>query len=69
MKLAAEAIGSVGIMHVRVGGLDWWVVKSSSRWAAVPQEDWPMAEAQRSIIMLDFDPSTPYGDRRQVPTP
>ena len=35
----------------------------------MPEEDWPMAEAQRSIIQLDFDPSTPYGDRRQVRVP
>ena len=54
----------------------WWaalawrvMVGCSRRWAAVPEEDWPMAEAQRSIIQLDFDPSTPYGDRRQVRIP
>ena len=38
------------------------------RWAAVPQEEWPTLQAQRDIITSDFDPDTPYGDRRQVRT-
>jgi hypothetical protein len=38
------------------------------RWTAVPESDWPAEEAQRSVIMADFDlaPGGGYGDRRQV---
>ena len=32
----------------------------------MPQDEWPTLEAQRAIIESDFDPSGPYGDRRQV---
>ena len=39
------------------------------RWAAVPKEDWPEAEAQRAIILSDFAQGTPYGDRRQARIP
>ncbi|KAK9846333.1 hypothetical protein WJX81_001781 [Elliptochloris bilobata] len=34
-------------------------------WAAVPESDWPVAEAQRAVIIGDFDRSSAYGDRRQ----
>lgn len=35
-------------------------------WAAVPDADWPLAEAQRETILSDFDPQGgPWGDRRQ----
>ena len=30
------------------------------------EHEWPMLPAQRDIINSDFDPDTPYGDRRQV---
>jgi hypothetical protein len=39
---------------------------SFCRWAAVPEQEWPTLPAQRDIINSDFDPDTPYGDRRQV---
>ena len=32
----------------------------------MPQDEWPTFQAQRDIIISDFDKSTPYGDRRQV---
>ena len=45
------------------------VCACTNRWAAVPQSDWPMAPAQRDIIMQDFDPADKaIGDRRQVQT-
>eukprot|EP00798_Chlamydomonas_sp_ICE-L_P011382 gene11382-12082_t len=34
-------------------------------WAAVPEEDWPGEEAQRAVVMEDFDKSGAHGDRRQ----
>ncbi|KAK9819758.1 hypothetical protein WJX72_002032 [[Myrmecia] bisecta] len=34
-------------------------------WAGVPDEDWPEAGPQREVILADFDPTGPYGDRRQ----
>jgi hypothetical protein len=37
---------------------------SVCRWAAVADADWPAAEAQRGVVMADFDGD--YGDRRQV---
>ncbi len=36
------------------------------RWAAVPESDWPAAEAQRAVILGDFDAATEFGDRRQA---
>ena len=38
------------------------------RWIAVPESDWPGEQAQRGVIMADFDlaPGGGYGDRRQV---
>ena len=30
----------------------------------MPQSDWPTSQAQRDIILQDFDPAV--GDRRQV---
>ena len=33
----------------------------------MPQSDWPTAQAQRDIILQDFDPANPaIGDRRQA---
>ena len=34
----------------------------------MPESDWPAEEAQRGVIMADFDlaPGGGYGDRRQV---
>lgn len=34
-------------------------------WATVPAEDWPSAEAERKVVLADFDLTTKYGDRRQ----
>eukprot|EP00195_Chlamydomonas_chlamydogama_P007941 CAMPEP_0202896436 /NCGR_PEP_ID=MMETSP1392-20130828/5445_1 /ASSEMBLY_ACC=CAM_ASM_000868 /TAXON_ID=225041 /ORGANISM="Chlamydomonas chlamydogama, Strain SAG 11-48b" /LENGTH=565 /DNA_ID=CAMNT_0049581799 /DNA_START=114 /DNA_END=1811 /DNA_ORIENTATION=- len=34
-------------------------------WSAVPEEDWPEEEAQRNVVLQDFDVSTDFGDRRQ----
>jgi hypothetical protein len=36
------------------------------RWAAVPESDWPASEAQRGVVLSDFDADGEYGDRRQV---
>lgn len=33
---------------------------------AVPESDWPEAEAQRRVVLADFDAAGDYGDRRQV---
>ncbi len=33
------------------------------RWAAVPEDEWPAEEAQRGVIMSDFEDR--WGDRRQ----
>ncbi len=46
--------------------LSWRTRAAARRWAAVPQADWPSAEAQRAIIMSDFATDTAYGDRRQA---
>jgi hypothetical protein len=32
----------------------------------VPESDWPEAEAQRRVVLADFDAAGDYGDRRQV---
>jgi len=32
----------------------------------VPESDWPAAEAQRAVILGDFDANTEFGDRRQA---
>ncbi|KAL4855709.1 COBW domain-containing protein [Chlorella vulgaris] len=34
-------------------------------WVAVPESDWPEAEAQRRVVLADFDAAGDYGDRRQ----
>jgi len=34
----------------------------------VPEGDWPAHEAQRGVILADFDLDGEYGDRRQVRT-
>lgn len=36
------------------------------RWAAVPESEWPTEEAQRNVVLSDFDKDSSYGDRRQV---
>lgn len=32
----------------------------------MPEADWPAHEAQRGVILADFDLDGSYGDRRQV---
>lgn len=34
----------------------------------MPEGDWPAHEAQRGVILADFDLDGEYGDRRQVRT-
>ena len=42
-------------------------VVHAGRWHSVPQSDWPTGQAQRDIILQDFDPAdSAIGDRRQV---
>lgn len=36
------------------------------RWVAVPDEEWPLDDAQREVVLQDFDTSGTQGDRRQV---
>eukprot|EP00955_Chlamydomonas_euryale_P094390 364852-Chlamydomonas_euryale.AAC.12 len=36
---------------------DWWV--------AVPDDEWPEDEAQRDVVLQDFDKGSSHGDRRQ----
>ena len=31
----------------------------------MPDADWPDNAPQRAVILADFDPASPYGDRRQ----
>lgn len=31
----------------------------------VPDEEWPEDQAQRNVVVADFDKTTPWGDRRQ----
>ena len=40
-------------------------VAAMNRWDAVPQSDWPTAQAQRDIILQDFDPAD-SGHRRSA---
>ena len=32
----------------------------------MPEEDWPVSQAQRAVIIGDFDDSSAFGDRRQA---
>lgn len=34
-------------------------------WASVPEDEWPEAEAQKAVVLQDFDKNGPHGDRRQ----
>lgn len=32
----------------------------------MPESEWPTDEAQRNVVLSDFDVDSSYGDRRQV---